>query len=118
MSLEIELREVACAQQGCTEQIKEIRRPARNKYQARVLLVRGRILLWLLHPVSQQCGHISLFLLRDENTIRIQRFAPKSNSSAIPQEPDGFRIPAPNSLARKKPDLTLVRPGQRSSSLG
>src|SRR5467141_567092 len=90
MSREMELRGEDCAQRGCGGTRKEIRSPARNKDQARAQRVRGGIPLCPVYPVSQQIGRISISLLRDENTIRIQRFAPKNNSNAIRQESNGF----------------------------
>ena len=72
-----------------------IRSPVRSKYQARVQPVRGRILPWPLYPVFQQIAPISLSLLRDENAIRIQSFAPKDNSSAIRRE---ILHPGPSSI--------------------
>src|SRR5712664_1681518 len=108
----MELHDADCARRGCGETVKEITSPARNKPQARAQRVRGRNLLCLVYPVSQQIGRISISLLRDENTMRIQRFAPKNNSNAIRQESDGFCNLAPISL-HKKPGLTLVRPGAK-----
>src|SRR6267143_7297007 len=90
MSLEIELRAVDCAHSGRGETIEEIRSPARKRCEARAQRLRGGIPLRPLHPVSQQFDLISLALLLDENTIRIQSFAPNNNSSAI--QPSGTTI--------------------------
>src|SRR5882724_11436963 len=112
MSLEIELRGEDCAQRGCGGTMKTIRSPARNKPQARAQRVRCGILLWPVYPVSQQIGRISISLLRDENTMRIQRFAPKNNSNAIQHESNGFCI---LQLARlhEKTGPDFVRPGAK-----
>src|SRR5882724_4260984 len=110
MSLEIELRGEDCAQRGCGGTMKTIRSPARNKGQARAQRVRGRILLCPAYPVSQQIGRISISLLRDENTMRIQRFAPKNNSNAIRMQSDGFCNLALVSLQEKTgPDFRQAR---------
>src|SRR6266571_1490127 len=99
MSLEMELREVDCAKRGCGEMRKEIRSPAKNKYQAQAQRVRGGNLLRPVYPVSQQIGRISLSLPRAENPTLITTFAPKDNSSAIRRESDGFSDPSPDSIA-------------------
>src|SRR2546425_12783671 len=99
MSLEIELREVAWAQQGCREKVKESSIPARNKHQARVRPIRRGIQLWPVCPASRQFDPLSLSLFRDENTIGIQSFAPNNNSSAIRPEWNRYRNHCADSMA-------------------